>query len=252
MKIDLHIHTIHSDGALGMSLSDLPMFSSYELVAITDHEHLFNPTAIHMCDSTKLISGVEICCNFRNQPIEILGYNFDAKNCALVDLVDKVKNLRISAITNIMSANGFGSNDLPENPFRMHVRFPEGVDAREFWKQHNYEYRTICHSVPATDVISTIINAGGIPVLAHPMESLVNKSERDVEHFILSLGISTVELITPKHNSADIALVKRIVERNYLSASIGSDSHNSPLTEILHDYNIEERSFDWIRNLVFS
>lgn len=248
--IDLHIHTIHSDGELNVSSNDSFMLSNYSLVAITDHENIFDPAEFRIRNSAKFISGVEICCNYEGQPIEILGYNFDAKNTGLVNLVDRIKELRINAIRKILNTNGIRINNLPVNPFRINVQLPDGVDTRKFWQQHNFEYRAICHSVPATDVISAIIAAGGIPVLAHPMESLTNKSENDIERFILSMGIRTVELITPKHSKEDVVLLRRIIDRNNLAGSIGSDSHKSVLTKISHEYSINEQIFEWIRDLV--
>lgn len=134
----------------------------------------------------------------------------------------------------------------------MNVAIPKNVNTRDFWMQNNLEYKYICHSIPATQVISAIVSAHDIPVLAHPMESLSSKNENVVEMFILSLGICTVELITPKHTNQDIKLIRNIINRNDLSGSIGSDSHKSVLTEIPYEYDIHEKPFEWIRNLANS
>lgn len=249
MRIDLHIHTKYSDGEVYVQQAISSLFSDYRLVAFADHEHIFDPSEFAVSNSAKFISGVEICCHHKGQNIEILGYDFDAKNADMVALVDKVREMRIVAIKEILTKNGFSTENLPANPFRINVPLPDGVDRHEFWKQYNSEYRAKCHSVPAIDVIETIIAARGIPVLAHPMESLAGKSGDDVEMFLLSLRIHTVELITPKHRKEDVTLINSIIERNNLSASIGSDSHKSTLTEILHGYDINERKFEWIRKL---
>lgn len=250
MQIDLHIHTKYSDGELDIPPNISALFSEYNLIAITDHEHIFDPTKYQICDSARFISGVEICCNYEGQNIEILGYDFDAKNSDIIRLVDRVKNLRINAIRKILDENKIYVENLPPNPFRINVSLPDGVNAHEFWQLHKSEYINICHSLPAADVIRTIVAAQGIPVFAHPMETLATKSENEVEKFILSLGIHTVELITPKHANQDVRLIRNIIIRNNLSGSIGSDSHKTMLTKIPHQYDISEKQFKWIRELV--
>lgn len=250
MQIDLHVHTTCSDGELCIPFDTLTFFSGYSLVAFTDHEHIFNPVNIQTNDSVKFISGVEICCNHKGKNIEILGYDFDANNADLVKLVYTVKELRINAICKILNENGISPINLPPNPFRINVPLPGNLDTRKFWQSHSLEYKTMCHSVSAVDVINTIVAAHGIPVFAHPMESLASQNENDVEMFIRSLGIRTIELITPKHDQEDVALIRNIIVRNNLFGSIGSDSHKQTLTKIPHEYDINENYFEWIRKIV--
>lgn len=250
MRIDLHIHTKNSDGELDIQKAIPSLFSSYALVAFTDHENIFNPNDFPANNSTTYISGVEICCRHEGYNIEVLGYDFDVTNDAIVALVNKIRKLRISIINNIFERNGFFAEDSLVNPFRINIPLPNSVERRTFWKQYEAEYISMCHSIPAIDVIETIIAANGVPVLAHPMESLVGTEENDVEKFILSLGLNTVELITPKHSVKDITLIRNIIKKNDLSGSIGSDSHQAELTKIPHGYDINERCFKWIYELI--
>lgn len=192
---------------------------------------------------------MEICCNHKGKHIEILGYDFDANNADLVRLVNRVKELRLNAICKILNENGISPVNLSPNPFRINVPLPSNIDAGKFWQSHSLEYKTMCHSVSAIDVINTIVAAHGTPVLAHPMESLVSENENDVEIFILSLGIRTIELITPKHCKEDVALIRNIIVRNNLFGSIGSDSHKQMLTKIPYEYDINESYFEWIRKI---
>ena len=248
MQVDLHIHTRFSDGEITIFPDIASTFKGYGLISFTDHEHIFDPSSIIASDYVRFISGVEICCHHKESNIEILGYNFDATNDEIVTLVDRIKNLRICAIKKILQKNGFSSDSLPQNPFRINVALPDEVNRSEFWQYHNFEYKKICHSVSSDEVIKAIGAAGGVPVFAHPMESLVGKSAKEVEDFILSLNLNTIELITPKHRLTDYLLIKDIIDRNHLSASIGSDSHKLKLARIPYEYDLNERPFEWIRN----
>lgn len=90
-----------------IKINDLSLLTDYGLVAFTDHEHIFDPNFLNLKDSVHIISGVEICCRHKGQNIEILGYIFDAKNNELVELVNDIKELRITAIKKILNRNGF-------------------------------------------------------------------------------------------------------------------------------------------------
>ena len=250
MKIDLHIHTKYSDGEFVLHQDALALFSDYELISFADHEHIFDPMQFNHYNSRKFISGVELSCNHKGQNIEILGYNFDPHNVELNSIVNKIRGLRISFIRWIFEKNSIEVKDFPFNPFRINTSLPEWIDKREFWQRYNVEYKSICHSISAQDVIEAIVSAGGIPVLAHPLESLVGSNENELEQFIKSLDVRTIELITPKHCSKDIRVVKNIIERNKLQASIGSDSHKTTLTRISHEYNINDDAYKWIKKLI--
>lgn len=248
MQIDMHIHTKFSDGEIDISRSIPPLFSKYSMVSFTDHENIFDPTEYPRSDVTKFISGVEISCNHNGFFIEILGYNFDANHDAIVELVNKVKKLRVNTIKEILSENRILAEKLPDNPFRLNTSLPKHIVPHEFWNQNNNKYRSRCHSVPAKDVIKTILDAGGTPVLAHPMASLSGR-EVDIEQFILSLNIDTIELVTPKHTFEQIAILQKIILQNSLSASIGSDSHEKYLNRILYPYNTHIRQYDWLNKI---
>lgn len=250
MQVDLHVHTNLSDGKINIENTMPTLYAEYDIIAFTDHENIFDPFLYSTNGSTKYLSGVEICCNHNGQNIEILGYNFDTKNKELVELVKKVRNLRISVIKEIMDENGFKTENLPENPFRINVPLPEYINSNDFWKKYNVKYKKQCHSIPALYVIDTIIQAHGIPVLAHPMESLIGLGEKDIEQFILSLAVGTVELITPKHSKKDISLINDIIVRNHLFASIGSDSHQASLRDVGHVYDLSEKQYEWILDMI--
>lgn len=106
------------------------------------------------------------------------------------------------------------------------------------------------HSVGAEEVIDAILSAGGIPVLAHPMESLRGYDEESVKKLIGSLGIRHIEFLTPKHTAEEVEMLERIIIYYDLSASIGSDTHKSVLSSIPFEYDLKKRYFMWIQRFL--
>ena len=81
--IDLHIHTIHSDGTDNViKILEKAQNLSLEAISITDHDNIKAYDDLSKIDSKKyysgiIIPGVEIKTTFNKVPIEILAYNVD-------------------------------------------------------------------------------------------------------------------------------------------------------------------------------
>jgi len=153
MRVDLHIHTKYSDGEIDILEAVPSLFTDYDLVAFTDHEYIFDPNDLSAATPKKFISGVEICCQHEGESIEIIGYDFDTKNTGIIKIIDEIKALRVKIIKDIFDRNGFTTEKLPANPFRINVTLPSGVNRFDFWKLYNSEYRTNCHTMSAACVI---------------------------------------------------------------------------------------------------
>ena len=250
-KIDFQRHTSYSDGTINLINAGNSCFAGYDLISITDHEHLFDPRKFGYSNcKTKFISGVEICCTYLGAYIEILGYDFDSENENLLDIVSYVKEQRLLAIDTILKNNNVTDYHISGNPFRINVQLPSHIDQRKFWRRNEVEYKKIYHTLDAEKVINAILNAGGIPVLAHPMESLRGYDEENVKKLISSLGIGHIEFLTPKHTTDEIEMLERIITHYDLSASIGSDTHKSVLSSIPFEYDLNKRYFKWLHRFL--
>ena len=246
--IDLHIHSLKSDG-MGDIQNILDLFSQdFSLMSFADHEHIFNPLGYrHDC---RIISGVEICCHHHTYNIEILGYNFDPFSKKITQIVETVQRNRRQIIEDLLKESGYPISNLPKNIFRFNTPLARGVNRTAFWAAHDDEYKRACHCLEAYDVIESIIDSGGIPVLAHPMESLIGADEHEAQQFITSLGIRTIELYTPKHSRHDVEIIERIIKKHDLQASIGSDSHRKELTAIPYCYDLNNAMLKWIQSFL--
>ena len=76
----------------------------------------------------------------------------------------------------------------------------------------------------AEDVISLIVNNGGIPVLAHPAVTLGTNSDDVISKF-LSLGIQGIEASTSWHKKEEQDYYLQFCQEKNILATCGSDFH---------------------------
>lgn len=105
MKIDLHSHTIASDGKLSPEELLLRAVSfDIDVLAITDHDCVDGLDAAHrFIDAQqlpiRLIDGIEISTVWQNKDIHIVGLNVDVTSAALHDLITQQKQRRDTRAT---------------------------------------------------------------------------------------------------------------------------------------------------------
>lgn len=256
---DLHIHSKLSDGIIDIQdvINDSTI-KNLSVVSFTDHEKIFNPLEYSFDSlSTTFISGVELCCNIDGIPIEILGYNFNPQNHYLNKLVNKIRDMRKMFILNVLETEKMEiTEDLPKNVFRKDIKkyfVTKYGDFSSGWEKYKKVYSKTCHSIDANNLIYHIKQAGGIPVLAHPMESFKNVDEKRIEKIICSLDLDIIEMVTPKHTMNDMQLLKNIIDRNNLSASVGSDTHGRYIGNCnVNNIDLTTQEFAWIKQLGFN
>lgn len=95
MIIDLHIHSIYSDGTLNYDeIINLAKKNNVDIISITDHDTIINLKNYKLYRekyNMNIIPGLEISSNIKN--VHILGYginNFEKLEKVLIDL--KIEN----------------------------------------------------------------------------------------------------------------------------------------------------------------
>ena len=261
MKIDLHIHSTASDGTLSPSeILNMAQRLNLGAISITDHDTI-NGTkealAIGIPPSLKFLTGVEISANpppsFSGPgSFHILGYGINIHdtelNHTLVRLQEARKN-RNPRIVELLNRMGF---ELTLNEIRKEVgecqlgrphianqmvkkgfvqSVSEAFDNYLATGQPAYvdKYRVDCDRA-----IAVILNAGGIPVLAHPV--LLNIKDDDVlEKLVICLkemGLKGIEAYYPEQTPDLIARYTEIANRYGLLITGGTDFHGSIKPEI--------------------
>ena len=99
-KYDLHIHSQFSDGDYSVEeIVSKVRECGIEIFSITDHDNIESIKAMENVDKRGVvyIPGVEISCEKDDYKMHILGYNIDANNTKLIQLLQNMKlrkNLR--------------------------------------------------------------------------------------------------------------------------------------------------------------
>ncbi|MCG3224870.1 MAG: phosphotransferase, partial [Candidatus Heimdallarchaeota archaeon] len=107
MKIDLHCHSSFSDGIFTpLQLLEMAEKERLTIFSITDHDSV-EGTAIANRGSVNYsfsyITGIEISARYKQEKIEILGYNFNTDNSAFKQSLFKLQNARRDRIYKILT-----------------------------------------------------------------------------------------------------------------------------------------------------
>jgi 3',5'-nucleoside bisphosphate phosphatase len=261
VNIDLHIHSTASDGSLSpIEILNLAKDLNLGAIAITDHDTIAGTKDAIACGippSLKFLTGVEISTEpppsfpFPGS-LHILGYGIDLNdirlNQTLLVLQESRKN-RNPRILELLTNLGIEltldevRNEAGECQLgRPHIA--QLMVARGFVKSVDDAFKKYLgngkpayvdkYRIDCARVIEMIINAGGIPVLAHP-NLIPMKSEKMLEALIISLkemGLKGIESYYPEHPPDLITRFNEMANRYNLLITGGTDFHGSIKPEI--------------------
>lgn len=255
--IDLHIHTNMSDGQFSPAETvRLAAQKGVSCIAITDHDTVAGFDEARRAASEvgiECISGIEISVQ-GNRELHILGYHIDCGNPGLTEACDnfiRLREQRVSRIFTYLSQNGVL---LTEEQLQRHVRqraagrphFARAMLDAGFVSsiQEAYdrylgtpEFDSVERTKPAArDGLKMILDAGGVPVLAHP--ALLKLDDENVQALISDLvdaGLKGLECYYSRHTPEQTAQYLKYAEKFGLIVTAGSDFHgenNKPGIEI--------------------
>ncbi len=248
-KIDLHVHSNCSDGSDTISeLAKIIKDAKLEIFALTDHD------TVSGCDemekllpkSIKFIKGVEFTCITNGIKCHILGFGCDVKNKKLLNLIEKGKKLRrkkfdirvkyLKDVLNIEltkdELDWLNSRNSVTKTHFANILVNRGLadDPVSAMKMYLDACKTPKADFDTKEAIETIVDAGAIPVWAHPLggEGETHLDFKDfpkrLEHMI-SLGIKGIECYYSRYNREEITFLKDCAKKYNLLISGGSDYH---------------------------
>lgn len=234
MKIDLHMHSVESDGGATIEeiLEDI-MNKKIEVISITDHNVLYNLDWFRT-KMFKQISGVEISTEYNSEEIHILAYG----------VTDKIKPFLESIRSNICKEHIRIVSELSKKFNQLSV-----VDYHNYefdakkggWKLLDYLYsRKVIHEPCDYDVlVGTIISnhiypnpqivideihkSQGLGFLAHPCSYGFDINDA-ISDFV-SFGIDGLECYHPSLDKEKSDLLIELAFKYNLKISGGSDFH---------------------------
>jgi len=252
--LDLHIHSTASDGSFTpLEILALAKETGVRAISITDHDTLDGIKEIlkhPLSTSPEFMTGVEISCQppegFKNLgSIHLLGYGFSVYDKNLNALLDKAKASRAQRNPQIIEKlNSLGMNiSIAQVEQRFGAKQTGRPHIAEFMKEQGYvktfreafdkylgkdkpayvdKYKVSCQKA-----IQTILESGGIPVLAHPGLLAFTKSTQpeDFIDTLIGYGLLGIEVYYTDHNSSETSFYEALADRKNLIVTGGSDFH---------------------------
>jgi predicted metal-dependent phosphoesterase TrpH len=252
--VDLHIHSTFSDGMSTISeIVGLASQKNIATIAVTDHDCIRGyPSARQLGGDVGLevIPGVELSSEIGGVDIHILGYFIDMGNAALNRRLEEMKEARYHRAKKMVSnLNAMGVDLRFETVLKISGEAAIGrphIAAAMLREELIYSFREafdkfIGYDSPAyveklalepRDVFQLILDAGGLPVLAHP--GIMSVDER-IPQFIRD-GLAGIEVYHPEHSSAVRKHYLKYCQKYNLAYTGGSDFHS--LTQIKNEIGL--------------
>lgn len=256
-KIDLHIHSIKSDGTYTPSqIAVLAKEKGLSAAALTDHDSMEGTEEfIEECEHLGIegIPGVEMGAAFKGE-LHIVGLYVGGEEFrkTLQELRNGRKDRNLKMIKKLQE----GGYDIViddiideeagitlESSGRLHIAkslvkkgYVKDVDeAFGTMLSKGKEFYVKRFALSPEECIKAIKNAGGAAVWAHPIYSA--KTEEDITALALRLkeaGLDAMECLYSRYTDEDTMMCRRVAEKTGLLMSGGSDFHgeNKPDVEL--------------------
>ncbi len=246
--IDLHSHSIHSDGTKTPSeLLNLAKENNITIYAITDHDDIEGSKKLVSLphEGITIYSGVELNAKVDKGQMHILGYNIDLNNSKLNE---KLKELKNNSKHNIMLYVNQLKEDynieLPQSDIDtilnregnigrpllalLLIKYGYVETVAEAFDKYLSDEKVRHHKMWITkeECIKLINDAGGIPVLAHPFTLKLSNDELIEEiKELVSLGLKGIEIVHSKSNDEQRNFYKELATEFNLITTGGTDYH---------------------------
>ena len=249
-RIDLHMHSTVSDGTdTPEELLERVREAGLGLFALTDHDAVKGCVAIRRAlaaGDPGFIDGVEFSCRDEEGKYHILGYGYDPDSPFMRRVVEKGYGLRMKKVDArldfIRERFGFTfpQEELRQllaldNPGKPHignlmVKYGYAASKEQAIDEYINQAKIRSEYIRPEEAIEGILQAGGIPVLAHPPFGSGNElilgddMERRLRR-LMGFGLRGMECcysgFTPKLRAEMLALA----EKYALYVTAGSDYH---------------------------
>ena len=262
-KIDLHMHTVISDGTDTPSeIIEKVKEKGIELFSVTDHDAVKSSALVKQLlkkGDPAFVPGVEFSCKDSEGRYHILGYNYDIDAKPITQLVNTGHNYRIEKLRKRLDflesefSFTFGKQDIDalfslDNPGKPHignimVKYGYAKTKEDAINNYINRFHSKNEYVKPDDAIKAILLSNGIPVLAHPVygrgdelilgEDLVYRIKK-----LISFGLMGVEAFYSGFTSKLQNEVLSLAEEYNLLVTAGSDYHGKNKMVTLGDTNL--------------
>lgn len=247
--VDLHCHTLASDGSLSPSdLVKRAHAQGVRCLAVTDHDTcsgLAEARTTAESFAMQFINGIELSSQWRGMGIHIVGLNFDPEHPVMKAAIERQYTARVSRAEqigqrleklklvdvykiaqDIAGRPDVGRPHLAQAMLQLGYvsSHPEAFD-RFLGAGKPGDIKTLWPDV--AEVVEWINTAGGVAVIAHPGKYNMTwaKLRALIEYFV-EAGGQAIEVSYGGENPDRLAELNRLAQRYALQVSVGSDFHN--------------------------
>ncbi|MCZ6525679.1 MAG: PHP domain-containing protein [Gammaproteobacteria bacterium] len=247
MNIDLHTHTIASDGSLTTNeLIQRAVNSGINVLSITDHDttSAYQQLPAIPPQSLTIIPGIEFSTQWQKTDIHVLGLNIQIHNdaiCTGIALQRQARMERAERIAEKLEKLGIenplsGAQDIAHHNnigrphFARHlVKIGATSDINQAFKKYLSAGKPAYFRQqwsPLFQIIDWIRSAGGIATLAHPAKYKLTRAKLyALADEFCALGGEAIEVISGKQIPATTRDLTKLCQHKALLASCGSDFH---------------------------
>ncbi len=248
MSLDLHIHSTFSDGTMPPAeLVALACKKGLTAISLTDHDTMAGvEPAVQAAEglALEIVPGLEISVSHADISLHILGYYMDTNNPGLNEALGRLQAGREMRNTTILER--LAEQGIDVSPEDLRRVSPSGQTGRPHiarvmlekgavWSMQEafarYLGRGACAYVSRTvlssaEAIRIIRGAGGIAVLAHPLQldSTLEKLPSFLKELV-PLGLAGLEGYYPTHSAKIRRKIMEIASEFGLLLTGGSDFH---------------------------
>jgi predicted metal-dependent phosphoesterase TrpH len=242
-RVDLHIHTTHSDGTYTPAqVVELARRAGLSAVAVTDHDTLAGVNAARQAaagSTVEVVPGVEITTEYRQRELHLLGYFVALDHAELTIALQAIRRHRVERFQEMLerlrgrgvslegeeqripgSPDALGRRHLAE----MLVRARRVATVREAFQRYLSDRGDVAvpkKRLPVAEALALVRDAGGVAAWAHPPYDC---TQEDLA-CLRDLGLGAVEVEFPEVRRSRGLRLRSWAESLGLAISGGSDCH---------------------------
>lgn len=270
MRIDLHTHSLASDGTdTPAGLVRAAVEAGLDVVALTDHDTTagWDAAADALPAGLRLIRGMEMSCTGRGEDgrpvaVHLLAYLFDPRNEAFAVERERLRGERVGRIRTM--AERMAADGLPVDPERI-VTAAGPVAGRPHLARALVEagvvpsieaafadllssrgrYYVTKADTPLSEAVRMVADAGGVTVVAHARaRSRGRLLALDHIEELAELGLGGLEADHPDHAPADAQFMRDMAAKLDLFVTGSSDYHGGNKAVPLGRYTTDPEAFE--------
>lgn len=258
MRLDLHVHTTASDGAWSPeAVVRAASAGGLDVLAIADHDTTSGYDAARRFGpelQIQVVPAIEVSSTHEGRDVHVLGYFIDVDAPALVRYEERARNRREDRMREMLDRLSGAGIDVAYHA----VEEAAGPDRVAIGRPHLAQalvtagharsvpeaFDTLIgdrapafvptHLLTPGEAVDLIVEAGGMPVWAHPPSDLIDPLLRP----LVDRGLVGLEVYRPRSRRDRVLRLEQICRTTGLVATGGSDWHGPDSGTALGDFHV--------------